>query len=248
MRARVFPLVGLICFFCIWEIVAKSSPKTSILFPAPSNIFFTVLTLASSGYWWNAVFSSLKHYLLGVLVGSICGFSLGVICAESKAIFNFSSGIIALLRPIPPLAWVPLSVLWFGVSGFAATFIIAVGVFWVIFDGSLSGISSVDPKYLELAASCNRNTLINRLFEISIPASLPTLIASVRSGLGLGWMLLVAAEIVGVPGIGQRMWEGAGVLATEEVMVCMLTIALCYSVVNVAVQSVERRYIWWADE
>ncbi len=248
MKRQLLPAAGLLLVIAIWEVIAQLSARTAILFPPPSILVRSASTLLATGQWWKAVASSLEHYVLGVAVGGIAGFVCGVICAEHRMVYHFCSGVIRLLRPIPPLAWVPLSVLWFGVTGAAAVFIIAVGVFWVVFDGAYAGISSVDPKYTELAASFSRNGTIQRLREILIPAALPTLLASARSGLGLGWMLLVAAEIVGVPGIGQRMWEGAGLLATDEVMVCMLTIALSYAAVDTIVRSVERKFIWWAYE
>jgi len=191
------------------------------------------------------VLASLGHYTVGFLFGSISGMCFGIATALSSRLEALTSGIVRLLRPIPPLAWIPFALIWFGATEGAAAFIIAIGVFWVNFFAAISAVQAIDPGLLEVAEAFGQGGLLPRLMKIVLPGAAPGLLAGLRAGLGQGWMAVVAAELFGVAGVGQRMSDAAGLLATDVLIVYMLTIALLYALSDAAFQWISRRVLAW---
>jgi NitT/TauT family transport system permease protein len=150
-----------------------------------------------------------------------------------------------ILRPIPPIAWIPFSLVIFGSGTGAATFIVGIGVFWTTHITTLSGIKNINPNLLELAEIYNLHKPFDLFFKIILPASLPNIIGGVRTALGQGWSLIVAAELLGVPGMGQRMWEAAGVLANDIVFLYMFIIAGAYHLSDLAFTKLEGSLFKW---
>ena len=145
----------------------------------------------------------------------------GLATALSPRLEALTSGITRLLRPIPPLAWIPFALIWFGATEGAAAFIIAIGVFWVNFFATLAAVRAIDPGLMELAAAFGQRGIVARLGKFVLPGASPGLLGGLRTGLGQGWMAVVAAELFGVPGVGQRMTDAAGLLATNVLVVYM---------------------------
>jgi ABC-type nitrate/sulfonate/bicarbonate transport system permease component len=244
VRERAIASIGAILFFGAWEGASRISPATRLFFPGPLTVLETAKDLVSESSWWLLVLKSLLHYLSGTLLGISLGFSIGMLEYASKDVRSLCSVPLKILRPIPPLAWVPLTIVWFGITDFAATFIITVGVFWPAYDGASVGLAGVDRKYIELARAFRRDTFWDRLLNVMLPAALPAIVAGARSALGLGWMLVIAAELTGVTGIGQYMWEAGGLMATDRVLICMGTIACSYMIVESLMRTLERRIGW----
>ncbi len=132
---------------------------------------------------------------------------------------------VRLLRPIPGLAWVPFAIIWFGVSTPAAVFIVAVGVFWICYFATLGAVRAVDRDLLEVADAYGFRSPIAKLVKIVLPAAAPGILSGLRTALGQAWMAVVAAEIFGVMGLGQRMMQASSLLATDIVVVYMITMA-----------------------
>jgi NitT/TauT family transport system permease protein len=152
---------------------------------------------------------------------------------------------VRVLRPIPGLAWVPFAIIWFGVNPSAAVFIIAIGVFWIVFFASHGAIRAVDRDLVEVAEAFGFRSARERLFKILLPAALPGILVGLRTALGQAWMAVVAAEIFGVPGLGQRMMQASSLLATEIVVVYMLTMAALYGLLDALFLRVQRYLLRW---
>ncbi len=225
--------------------MASSGLVARALLSPPSSLPATLLSEIRLGFWQTMVFASLTHYLVGFFVGT----GLGVITGISVALFPRLEAaqywIARVLRPIPPLAWIPFAIIWFGISETAAAFIISIGIFWINYFTAHAAVRSVDPDLIELAVSFGHKSLVQRLRKVILPAAAPGLLSGIRTGLGQGWMTVVAAELFGITGIGQRMMEAAGLLATEVVIVYMLTIALLYGLSDIAFVAVQKRVLRW---
>ena len=170
---------------------------------------------------------------------------MGALAASSPWTDALHAWLARILRPIPPLAWVVFAIAWFKVSHAGAAFVIAIGVFWVNYFATWSAVRNVDPKYYQLARSFGQNGLLNQALNVTLPASSPGILAGVRTGVGQAWMTLIAAELLGVPGMGQEMNAAAGVGAYEAVVIYMLVISLIYTLSDFLFERFEKRVLQW---
>ena len=244
-RALAFSILGLIVFLGIWEAVPRFGLVDPGFLPPPSTLPAAFLKEVASGQWRDAVMGSLAHYAVGLVVGVGLGATIGTIAGMYLEAEAALSGVVRLLRPVPGLAWVPFAILWFGVGDAAAVFIIAVGVFWIVFFAAQGAVRAVDRDLIELAAAFGFRSGWSRLIKVLLPAATPGILVGVRTALGQAWMAVVAAELFGVPGLGQRMMQASSLLATDIVVVYMLTMAGLYGLVDIVFVSVQRRLLRW---
>ena len=240
-------ILGIVVFLGGWEIAARMGLIPSILIPPPSSVIAAFKKEAGSGMWLTYVLSSLKHYSVGVLIGSSLGIALGVASALWPLVEASQEGIARLLRPIPPIAWIPFAIIWFGVTESAAAFIIAIGVFWLNYFAANTAVKGVDKGLIELAHAFGQGSLVKRLLKVVLPGAAPGIFSGLRAGLGMGWIAVLAAELFGITGIGQRMMEASGMLATDIVLLYMFTIALLYAVFDGAVVWIADRSLRWTQ-
>ncbi|MFT9258122.1 MAG: ABC transporter permease [Acetobacter sp.] len=238
-------LLGLVLFFGGWEVAVRLGALPAGMVPAPSDLGPAWLAEIRGGFWQQAILDSLHHYCLGLLIGSVLGAAMGILCGMGAVLDNLLEGVVRLLRPVPGLAWVPFAILWFGLNTAGATFVIAISVFWINFYAAHSAVRGVDPELFELSAAFGHGSFGGRLFKVVLPASAPGLMAGLRTGLGQGWMSVVAAELFGVPGIGARMMQASSLLATDVVVVYMLTMALLYAITDFLFGLIRNRVLRW---
>jgi sulfonate transport system permease protein len=245
-RGRVLlALTGVIVFLGIWEAVPRLSLVGPALLPPPSAIVPAFWREITSGEWFVAIYRSLIHYIVGLLIGSGLGICLGVLTGMSAHLEAALSWVVRLLRPIPGLAWVPFAILWFGISPAAATFIIAIGVFWINYFAALAAVQAVDRELIEVAEAFGYRSRLAKLVKVILPASLPGILSGLRTGIGQAWMAVVAAELFGVQGLGQRMMQASSLLATEIVVVYMITIAALYGAIDSIFVMLRDRLLAW---
>lgn len=244
-RVLLLATGGVVGFLLLWEAVARSGLLPPALIPPPSAIPAAFIGELGNGIWPQVVLQSLHHYLIGVAIGSLLGVAVGVAVGQSPVFEAAQAGLARMLRPIPPLAWIPFALIWFGVSEAAAAFIISISVFWLNYFATLSAVKQIDPGMIELARAFGHKGMAARLFKIVLPAAAPGIFGGLRAGFGQGWMVVVASELFGIPGIGQRMMDASGLLATQIVVVYMLTIALLYGLSDWLFQLTSRRFLAW---
>ena len=245
MTRWLLPAAGVVALFGGWELLGRSGLISTVLLPLPSTLPATWLGEVQGGWWLAAVGNSLSHYLAGVAIGSVLGISLGLLCGASPRFEAAQAWVVRILRPIPGLAWIPFAIVWFGITPAAATFVIAISVFWINYFAAWSAVQAVDRDLIEVADAFGHGGFWGRMRTVIGPASLPAILGGLRTGLGQGWMAVVAAELFGIPGVGARMMQAASLLATDIVVVCMLTMALLYGVTDVLTMAVRRRALAW---
>lgn len=245
LRAPALALAGLIAFLLLWEAIPFFGIVNPAFLPGPSALPAAFLREVKSGAWLSAIAGSLGHYFTGLITGSALGIGLGVLTGMSKIAEETSSWVVRLLRPIPGLAWVPFAIIWFGVSPQAAVFIIAIGVFWIVFFAAQGAIRGVDRDLIEVADAFGFRTAWQRLTKILLPAAMPGILVGVRTALGQAWMAVVAAEIFGVAGVGQRMMQASSLLATDLVVIYMLTMAALYGLLDTAFVAFQKWVLRW---
>jgi sulfonate transport system permease protein len=238
-------LAGLVTFLALWEAVPRLGFVNAAMLPPPSAIPPALWREIVSGIWLTAVLSSLSHYLIGLGAGAGCGVALGVLNGLFRPVEYAASWVVRLLRPIPGLAWVPFAIIWFGVDTAAAVFIIAIGVFWIVFFATQGAVRGVDRDLIEVAQAFGFRSAWARLIKIVLPAATPGIMVGIRTALGQAWMAVVAAEIFGVPGVGQRMMQASSLLSTEIVVVYMLTMAALYGLFDSAFVALQSWLLRW---
>lgn len=236
---------GLVAFVGLWEAVARSGLVPAALLPAPSTLPAEFVSEITLGIWQRMVAASLLHYSIGLGLGSVLGVAAGGAAAVFPRVDAAQAWVARLLRPIPPLAWIPFAIIWFGISETAAAFIIAIGIFWINYFTAYAAVQAVDKDLIEVAVAFGHHSLPSRLRKVILPAAAPGLLSGLRAGIGQGWMTVVAAELFGITGIGDRMMQAAGLLATPVVVVYMATIALLYGLSDMAFVMAQKRILRW---
>lgn len=238
-------LAGVIVFVGIWKLAFDFDWAPRGTLPDPSAIFPALRGEIESGRLFPAVGSSLIHYAWGLSMGTGLGLVVGLLAAVNRVFDDMQRLLARILRPIPPLAWVVFAIAWFQVSHAGAAFVISIGVFWVNYFATYSAVRNVDPRFYELARAFGRNRFLDVTFAITLPGAASGILAGVRTGVGQAWMTLIAAELLGVPGIGQEMNAAAGVGAYDAVVVYMLIISLIYGLMDFAFSLGEGWLLRW---
>lgn len=200
----VLPVV----FVIVWESLSRAGLLAANWFPAPFAIADTLLELLSGGELARHIAYTMTRVLAGFLIGSLTATLLAGITGSTPLVRQLLDPSIQALRSIPSMAWVPLFLLWMGIHESSKIALISVGVFFPVYLNLLSGILTVDRKLVEVGQvfKLDKLQLVRRVI---LPAALPSYLVGLRSGLGLGWMFVVAAEIMGASrGLGFLMIDG----------------------------------------
>jgi sulfonate transport system permease protein len=195
-------------------------------FPAPSRILTTLAALGASGALLRHVSVTLLRVCLGLLLGGCLGSVFGVLTGRSPKLRALLDPSFQALRSIPSLAWVPLFLLWLGIGEGSKVALIALGVFFPVYLNLTTGLAAIDPRLLEVSElyAYRGWKLASRVL---LPAALPAYVTGLRSGLGLGWMFVVAAELMGASrGLGYLLVDGQTTSRPELVMAAILLFAL----------------------
>lgn len=238
-------LAGLVVFVAIWKYAQVSGWAPAGTIPDPFLLPQALEAEWSSDRLLPALLSSVVHYGWGLAMGTLLGFLVGALAASSSMLDALHAWLARILRPIPPLAWVVFAIAWFKVSHAGAAFVIAIGVFWVNYFATYSAVRHVDPKYYELARAFGQNGFLRQALQVTLPGAAPGIFSGIRTGIGQAWMTLIAAELLGVPGMGQEMNSAAGVGAYEAVVIYMLVISLVYSLSDYLFALIEKRVLQW---
>jgi ABC-type nitrate/sulfonate/bicarbonate transport system permease component len=245
LKRYTLAATGLICFFLFWEGLARSGWVEVHLLPPPSTLPATLHSEISLGIWQNMVWASLRHYTIGLFIGSFLGVTLGICVALFPRVEASQAWLARIFRPIPPLAWIPFAIIWFGISETAAAFIISIGIFWINYFTAMAAVQAVDKDLIEVARAFGHRSFFALLRKVILPGAAPGILSGLRAGLGQGWMTVVAAELFGIAGIGQRMIEASGLLASEVVVLYMFSIALLYGISDYIFVRIQDKILEW---
>lgn len=245
------PNFALLIFLVLaWQFASKVwlpsiDPHMAVLMPAPSSIATTAAGMIASGELWYHLLASLKREAVAFLL-SASAIPLGIAMGWWRMVYNQVSPIMEILRPIPPLAWIPLSILWFGLGDEQNEFIIFLGMFFPILVNTIIGVKNIEPNLVRAARSLGAPEY-KVLTRVVFKGALPQIITGVRIGLGVGWMALVAAELVGAnSGLGFLINDARSMLRTDIIVVGMLAIGLIGLLIDSAIRILSRRLLPWS--
>ena len=244
-KAVALAAFGFAVFLAIWELAPALGFIPESVLPPPSVLPQAFLRELTSGVWFAALLTSLRHYLAGLVIGCALGVGLGVATGMSDTLEASLAWVIRVLRPIPGLAWLPFAILWFGIDATAAIFIIGIGVFWISYFAAHGAVRAVDRDLIEVAEAFGFRRADQKLIKVILPAAAPGILAGLRTALGQAWMAVVASEIFGVPGLGQRMMQAANLLASDVVVVYMATMAALYGMIDTGFVALQSWLLRW---
>ena len=234
---------GLLAFLALWHLVSLTQP--AYVLPSPAAVGVRFVEEAASGTMLAALSSSVRHWIPGTVVGTALGVGAGIALAWSDSLDDVTAPLVRVLRPVPPLALIGFAIAWFGINDAGAAFIIAVGAFWINFYAAFGAVEGVSEELLDVGRTLGVHSDLDMIRSIVIPAALPEITTGIRTGLGRCWMLVVAAEIFGVPGIGREILRASNNLLVDKVIAYILVLSLLYLVVDVAFRAVQRRVLVW---
>ncbi|WP_409566917.1 ABC transporter permease [Methylobacterium sp. J-048] len=230
-----------------WEIAVDSGLVSGRLLPPPSRIGATLLDLAASGDLLMHVEATLIRVGLGFLWGAAAGILAGALVATLPILRWLVDPSVQALRAVPSLAWVPLFILWFGILETPKVLLIAVGVFFPVYVGVSGAIASVDRKLVEVG----RIFRLSRLalaWRILLPAVLPATLVGLRTGLGLGFLFVVAAELMGASeGLGYLLVDGQQFSKPDQIVAAIITFALAGKLADMVLVTLTRPLTRWQD-
>ncbi len=209
----------------LWQIVAALLVKDPFVLP---SFFAVVLSLCQVAKELPLdVLSSLLHFAMGVGIAMCIGIPIGATMGWFRLIDRFMDPFVEIMRPIPPLAWIPFAIIWFGLTHSSAAFVIFIGAIFPILINTYAGFRGV-PKTLVEAAKvlgCIRN--VRLVCSVAFPSALPAIATGVRIAMGIGWMCLVAAEIFGrSSGLGYKLWHYYQLHQMDNVVAYMVVLGL----------------------
>jgi ABC-type nitrate/sulfonate/bicarbonate transport system permease component len=239
VRRLAFALAGIALFLGLW-VAASFHLHNAVLLPDPGAVVSGFLDLVRDGSLISDVSASMKRVLGGFLIASLLAVPLALLMAFSRPVDFLLSPIISFLRPIPPIAWIPIAILWFGIGDPPSYFITALAAFFPIFINSYAGGKAVRPEHIYAARSLGAGprALFGRIY---LPSAMPMIATGLRVGLGQSWMAVVTAELIAAhSGLGYMIQANRLALETGLVLVGMCVIGLLGAAMSVGLLALER--------
>ena len=239
-------IILLLLVLAVWTILDKRGSLNTVIMPAPSKILSTFISLVKSGQLWKNLTISLLRVLKGYLLAASLGVILGILIGLFRHLNRLTDLLIQIIKPIPPIAWIPLVILWFGIGEEGKVFLIFLGGFFTILINVVDGIRQTDRKLIEVSQAME-TPFLKHIFLLVIPHSAPNIFTGLRVGLSSCWMCVVAAELVSsTTGLGYMIMNARQFGQTDVVIVGMLTIGVLGKVMDSLLKVVEKAVIRWA--
>ena len=255
-RTPVLPIASLALGGAIWWFVTDFSHWFSLfLFPGPQEVWQSVSSLALEGDWWGGTLygpnifghtgRTLERILAGYSVALLLGVPLGVAIGRSRPVARALTPYVEIFRPIPPIAFIPLTIVWFGFGITQKIFLVFLGAFWPVLLNTIAGVKGVRNDVIRagLMLGMSRGQL---LYRVILPAALPSIVVGARVGLGTASVAVFAAEFVGAEdGLGWLTLMAESLLRTPDIVTGMIFIGLIGLSLAGIFHLIERAILRW---
>ena len=247
---RLTPFAVVILLLVAWSVASKFSTPMAI--PSPWIVFQALSRLLSMGYagqtFGSDIIQSITRIGIGFLAAVVVGVPIGVLMAKSDFIFQAIDPILQFIRPIPPLAYIPLLVVWFGIGESSKDILIALGTVPIIIINSMAGVRSTPIERIRVA-QCLGATPMQQFWFVLLPSALPMIFTGMRVGIGVAWTCLVASEMIAASaGLGWLIQDAGQELQTPIIFIGIVTIGLLGYSMELIIRGVERLLIHWHNE
>jgi ABC-type nitrate/sulfonate/bicarbonate transport system permease component len=241
----LYAAIGVIAVW--WAVVLIAKPHMSLL-PSPLLTAQTFIQLVVSGELPKDAAYSVCRVLAAWSLAAVIAVPLGFAMGRWQRLERVLDPVVELFRPISPLAWIPLAILWFGIDEGGKIFVIFIGTFFPILLNTIAGAKSIDPVLIHAGRvlGCADDASLFR--KVVLPASLPQVIVGLRISFGTGWAAIIAAELVAArSGLGYLISNGMEVLRSDYVLVGMVTIGVLGVLFDAVFRWVDHRYNWMSE-
>lgn len=229
LRCNLNLLLGVISLggcALIWQVAQPLHIPFISDLPRPLDIITGAHKLLSSNLYWESWRLSVERITTGFVLAQIVGVPIGLFMAVRRAGFETMFPVFEILRPIPPVAWIPIAIIFFPTREESIVFIVFLGAFWIVLLNTLGGASNVDIALKRAAISLGSKPK-DMFWRIIFPATIPSIVTGMVVGMGISWEMVVAAEMVaGKTGLGYLLWQSFEIGAIAQVIVCMISIGV----------------------
>ncbi|MBR0658403.1 ABC transporter permease [Neoroseomonas oryzicola] len=252
MRGTVLALIVPLILLAFWHFAVKAGMTR--LIPSPYDVAEYMVDFAWGGIWDDAFSGTLVTHLLasmsrvygGFALAALVAVPLGILIGRNDTVRALLDPFLQLMRPIPVTAWLPLSMILFGLGAKSAFFLVFLGAFYPILLNTIFGVRGVEKRLFEAASmlGCSPSA---QFFKVVLPAALPSIFTGLRLGLGLAWFVIVVGEMTGVPqGLGAVIMDGRTLSRTELVICGMIVIGIAGFISDRVVVMVMNRLLRWS--
>ena len=241
----IWPMVTAVVFLSVWHFLVRWTGTN--VFPAPRDVERGLGELLGRGVLWGYIADSLRRVAVGYSVAAVLGIPLGLTLGWYPVAAQVLNPLIQMLRPISPIAWIPLAIVWFGIGDAAAMYLIFLGAFFPIAVTAMNGVRNV-PAIFRRSGRNFGLTPAQLLTRIVFPAALPQIIVGLRIALGIAWLVVVAAEMIAVDsGHGYLVIDARNSGKRYDLVVAgMVIVGLVGFLLDLAFRGLERlRFVRW---
>lgn len=241
-------LFSIAVFFALWQIAVTLKWPGFQEIPGPVTVAVTFFSYLFRADYWQSWFISFRRVISGFLIAQLIGIPLGLALGTSRRFHHLVFPIFEMLRPIPPLAWVPLSILFWPTTEASVVFITFIGAFFIIVINVHDGVANIKNEHVWLARSLGAGRV--RIFSrVLIPAVIPSIAVGMTLGIAVTWNVVIAAEMIASDsGLGRLTWEGYVSHTAPVVFVGMISIGIAGFLSTLIVEMIERRLMPWVKK
>ncbi|MCC2960958.1 ABC transporter permease [Massilia sp. IC2-278] len=247
----------------IWQAVASMGWVNPQVLPSPLAVWerwvaYLLPLVPYEGYteggWWHWAFSgelivdtltSLYRVVVGFLIGGGLALPLGLAMGASNTVYAWMNPLVQILRPIPPIAYIPLAILWFGLGNPPAVFLIALGAFFPVLMNTIAGVRHVDGIYLRAARNLGAGGA-TMFLRVILPAAVPYILSGVRIGIGTAFIVVIVSEMIAVNnGLGYRILEAREYFWSDKIIAGMITIGMLGLAIDIGMNRLNNYLLRW---
>jgi ABC-type nitrate/sulfonate/bicarbonate transport system permease component len=250
-RRRQFVLKGvsIIGFLLVWacasKVIAVYHFVNPIFLPSPWAVFGKVFTMGVAGQLEVHIAATVKRVAIGFTVAAISAISLGMMAGRWRWVQNLIEPVVEIFRPIPPLAMLPLFIVWVGIGETSKVAFITYATFFPMFLTTIHAVIHVDPLMLRAAASLGAGQA-QQFFRIMLPAAFPEILTGLRLGVALSFFVIVISEFIGAEhGLGYLINDGRNFFLVPQMLGAAVVLGLLGYICNGVLRLVERRLLRW---
>ncbi len=230
-----------------YQLITMQPDNNPALLPPIPDIIASFFTNIEAGTLQAALGASLYRIFLGFFIGTTCALIIGCLVGWYKTVEYLIDPLIEAIRPIPPLAYIPIIIIWFGIEEFSRVLLISIACFMVCVVNVIAGMKNVPQVYVDAASTMGASRF--QVFRtVAIPAATPFIITGYRIALAAAWTTLVAAELIAAPsGLGYMLQEGRRYFLTDQVMMIIVIIGACAFIMDRTFRAIQKRLMVWSE-
>lgn len=262
LRHLLYSVVLPVSLLALWETLSRQGFISPQVLPAPSSVFLRwidylkpsepynpetmrALVWLFSGELPHDALASFSRVMGGFAIGAGLALPLGLLMGASAFIYNLFNPLIQILRPIPPIAYIPLAILWFGLGNPPALFLISLGAFFPVLMNTISGVRHVDPLLIRAARNLGAKGF-TLFLRVMLPAATPYILTGLRVGIGVAFIVVIVAEMIAVNnGLGYRILEAREFLWSDKIIAGMITIGLLGLAIDTVMSRINNYLLRW---